>query len=60
MIIGIGIGTAWPQSARIRLPPGQAFMFSRGQATVNFVGLSASTLTSDGTALPPRKADSNS
>lgn len=39
-IIGIGIDIWTPSingGSRINLPPGQAFLFSRGQATASFV-----------------------
>jgi hypothetical protein len=54
-IIGIGIDIWTPSingGSRINLPPGQAILFSRGQATVSFVGaeLAGATLSATGAA----------
>jgi hypothetical protein len=53
-IIGIGIDIWTPSingGSRIHLPPGQAILFSRGQATVSFLANSPGTLTATGAAV---------
>jgi hypothetical protein len=53
-IIGIGIDIWTPSingGSRINLPPGQAILFSRGQATVSFVAASPGTLAAAGAAV---------
>jgi hypothetical protein len=52
-IIGIGIDIWTPSingGSRIHLPPGQAILFSRGQATVSFLANSPGTLAAAGAA----------
>jgi len=52
-IIGIGIDIWTPSingGSRINLPPGQAIMFSRGQATVSFLANTPGTFAMAGAA----------